>query len=278
MAYKIRLVDQTIYEVDNLSIVDGTLQLDFIGKTAEEVKEIMSNAGNMGSIELLSDQDLVLAYYYGFTKFVGVYLTDEYIRGYAVKPADPMDERVDNIEQSIIKINSTIDSVNSTADDMKASVEEMKNTANEITESVAEITPMATLNKKVAVIIAQDFDDADAISVKNIYPLWEDMIGQSVKAGYKVLHKDVLYKTRQATTFQSHYEPGQTGMESIFEVIDEVHTGTQDDPIPYDGNMELFADKYYIQDGVLYKCTRGTGQAVTHALSALVGLYVEVVK
>ena len=53
--------------------------------------------------------------------------------------------------------------------------------------------------------------------------------------------------------------------------------GDKYDPIPYSGNMELGAGKYYTQDGVLYKCTTGTGQPVYHALAELVGIYVEVV-
>ncbi len=34
--------------------------------------------------------------------------------------------------------------------------------------------------------------------------------------------------------------------------------------------------KYYSQDGVTYKCTRSTGQAVYANLSDLIGIYVEV--
>lgn len=41
--------------------------------------------------------------------------------------------------------------------------------------------------------------------------------------------------------------------------------------------MEIFSGKYYTEGGVLYLCTRDSGQALSHDLSALVGLYVEVV-
>lgn len=41
--------------------------------------------------------------------------------------------------------------------------------------------------------------------------------------------------------------------------------------------MEIFKDKYYIQNGVKYKCTRNSEQPLTHDLSALVGLYVETI-
>ena len=64
-------------------------------------------------------------------------------------------------------------------------------------------------------------------------------------------------------------------MASLFERIDETHDGSKYDPIPYEGNMALESGKYYMQDGVTYLCSRDTGNPVYHALSELVGLYVE---
>ena len=60
-------------------------------------------------------------------------------------------------------------------------------------------------------------------------------------------------------------------------LADEEHDGTQYDPIPYEGNMALENGKYYTQGGVLYKCTRDTGNPVYNTLAELVGIYVEVV-
>ena len=68
------------------------------------------------------------------------------------------------------------------------------------------------------------------------------------------------------------------GTESLFEVIDEAHAGTIDDPIPYSGNMALEKGKYYTQYEVIYLCTRDTINPVYADLSALVGMYVEVVE
>lgn len=120
--------------------------------------------------------------------------------------------------------------------------------------------------------------DADALKVRGIYPVWEELVGQTVdKAEFKFTYKGDLYKTIPAShTFAEHWVPG-VGTESLYTRIDEAHTGTQDDPIPYNGNMELFENLHYIQNGVVYQCTRSTGTAVYHALSDLVGIYVEVV-
>ena len=41
------------------------------------------------------------------------------------------------------------------------------------------------------------------------------------------------------------------------------------------GNMALENGKYYMHDGVIYKCVRDTGAPVYNALNELVGIYVE---
>lgn len=47
--------------------------------------------------------------------------------------------------------------------------------------------------------------------------------------------------------------------------------------IPYTPPMEIYSEKYYKQDGQLYKCTRDSEQALTHNLAELIGNYVEIV-
>ena len=123
---------------------------------------------------------------------------------------------------------------------------------------------------------AVERSDLDALAVKDIYPAWDSLIGQTVNVDFKLTHDGKLYKVIQAHTVQADWIPG-VGTESLYAVIDEGHTGAEDDPIPYDGNMELFEGLHYIQNGVTYRCTRNSGQPVYHALSDLVGLYVEVV-
>lgn len=117
-------------------------------------------------------------------------------------------------------------------------------------------------------------DDAMAVRMTAFYPEWES--GKQYTVGYKVQRMGKLYKVLQAHTSMVGWEPENTP--SLFAVIDEVHDGTKYDPIPYSGNMALESGKYYSQDGVLYRCTRDTGNPVYHALSELVGLYVEVVE
>lgn len=118
--------------------------------------------------------------------------------------------------------------------------------------------------------------DEQAVFSKELYPKWEELMGQTVELGFRFRYQDVLYKTIQKSyTFVEHYIPG-AGTESLFARIDEAHAGTAEDPIPYEGNMALEEGKYYSQGGVVYRCIWSTGIPVYHPLSELVGLYVEV--
>lgn len=121
--------------------------------------------------------------------------------------------------------------------------------------------------------------DEQALAASALYPTYEDLVARQYRAenaGYRFQYDGGLWKTLQpGYTFDGVYDPGQ-GTESVYTRIDESHAGTREDPIPYEGNMELMAEKYYIQSGVVYRCTRGTGQPVFHKLSDLVGIYVEV--
>lgn len=81
-----------------------------------------------------------------------------------------------------------------------------------------------------------------------------------------------LYKVVQDHTSQNGWNP--TAAASLYEQINETHAGTEDDPIPYSGNMALESGKYYMQDYVVYLCTRDTINPVYNPLSELVGIYV----
>ena len=117
-------------------------------------------------------------------------------------------------------------------------------------------------------------DDQEALSVQCLYKEWNKQIGKQLNVGEYIQHEGKLYRVLQAHTAQNTWAPGN-GTESIFVVIDKEHAGTLEDPIPYEGNMELFNGKYYIQNEVVYLCTRDSGAPLYHDLSSLVGIYVE---
>lgn len=120
-------------------------------------------------------------------------------------------------------------------------------------------------------------NDQEALELQILYKSWDQQIGKQLNVGEYVQHEGKLYRVLQAHTAQSTWAPGN-GTESLFVVIDKEHAGTLDDPIPYEGNMELFNGKYYIQNEVVYLCTRDSGTPLHHDLSSLVGVYVEEVE
>lgn len=119
-------------------------------------------------------------------------------------------------------------------------------------------------------------DDQEALEVKSLYKEWDKQIGSELKVGEFVQFDGKLFRVLQTHIVQSEWEPGR-GAESLYVVIDKTHAGTQEDPIPYSGNMELFNGKYYIQNDILYKCTRDSGAPIYHDLVNLLGVYVEMV-
>ena len=133
-----------------------------------------------------------------------------------------------------------------------------------------------TESEVLAMLIPQQIntlamDDNTALRMLDFYPEWAE--GTAYSVGYKVRRDGKLWRVLQAHTAQIGWEPENAA--SLWEQINETHAGTMDDPIPYSGNMALTAGLYYMQDGVIYLCTRDTGNPVYHALSELVGLYVE---
>lgn len=119
-----------------------------------------------------------------------------------------------------------------------------------------------------------DISNEEALDYMMIVYEWEKFIGQLVPVGKIVSYRDKLWRVRQEHTVFEHYAPS-LDTASLYEVIEKEHTGEADDPIPYTPPMEIFNGKYYVENGVVYLCNRDSGTALSHPLSALVGLYVE---
>ena len=114
-------------------------------------------------------------------------------------------------------------------------------------------------------------DDNTALRMREFYPEWASDTEYTI--GYKVQRSSRLWRCLQAHTSQAGWEPENAA--SLWTEICESHSGTLEDPIPYNGNMALESGKYYSQNSKIYRCTRDTVNPVYNALSELVGLYVE---
>lgn len=149
--------------------------------------------------------------------------------------------------------------------------------AENVKSQLMERSRHLTADEVTAMLLTQQIntlvvDDNTALRMLEFYPEWTAGVAYAV--GYKVRYQGKLWRVRkgQAHTSQVTWEPDAAA--SLWEQICEAHTGTEDDPIPYDGNMVLTEGLYYVQDYVIYRCMRDTVNPVYHKLSELVGHYV----
>ena len=122
-----------------------------------------------------------------------------------------------------------------------------------------------------------DISNEEALDYMAIIYPWEYYLDKVLTEGMMVTYEDKPWRVRQTHTPLEVYPPS-LATASLYEAIDKEHSGEADDPIPYTPPMELYAGKYYIEDGVIYRCTRNSEVALSHNLSALLGIYVEEVK
>ena len=131
--------------------------------------------------------------------------------------------------------------------------------------------------RKMAMINAETLEDPRAAEVRTLYPEWKP--GEAVEPGDRRYRPpvDTLYKVREGKghTTQEGWEP--ENMADSWEAIDVEHAGTMEDPIPARPNMRYYPDRYYLDGGKLYKCTRDTEQAIAQWPHELVGVYFELV-
>lgn len=129
----------------------------------------------------------------------------------------------------------------------------------------------------LAKIQAADLPDEQALEVPALFPTWESYMGKPVAVDMRLLYAGKLWKVLQAHTVQADWTP-DTVPALFTEVAADQEQGSIDNPIPYNGNMALEEGKYYTQGGVVYLCIRDTVNPVYNDLSALVGLYVQIVE
>ena len=163
------------------------------------------------------------------------------------------------------------------SDDVDTDFEEVDEIPVQEEEETVPFEEQAKIVLKAQTRVMTTFSNNEALKVKDLFDDWSDFIGQTLNAGQIVRTAEGLWRVRQEHMAQAHYAPS-IHTAALYERIVKDHEGTESDPIPYAPPMEIFNGKYYTQEGVLYLCNRDSGQALTHNLSELIGLYVTVVE
>ena len=186
------------------------------------------------------------------------------------------------LEGAVVKSSAQIDGCEEITETeynaMKAEAEQSESRKQAINDFMEQYKrrPL-TAEEVTAMLIKQQIntlsvDDNTALRMLAFYPEWAS--DTDYTAGFKVRRGGKLWRCVQAHTSQAGWEP--ENVPALWTEICETHDGTIDDPIPYSGNMALESGKYYLQDYVIYRCTRDTINPVYNALADLVGIYVEV--
>ena len=113
--------------------------------------------------------------------------------------------------------------------------------------------------------------DETALETVDLYPAWKPDTDYTVD-GLRYLYNDHLYKIRQAHRSQGQYTPDI--VPALYELVVVGHSGTADDPIPFEIGMKISKGLYYTENEIRYRCTRDSGNPLYNALADLVGIYV----
>lgn len=119
-----------------------------------------------------------------------------------------------------------------------------------------------------------DISNEEALDYMAIIYPWDYYLDKVLTEGMMVTYEEKPWRVRQTHTPLEVYPPS-LATASLYEAIDKEHSGEANDPIPYTPPMEVFEGKHYVEEGVVYRCTRNSGVALSHRLADLVGLYVE---
>lgn len=127
--------------------------------------------------------------------------------------------------------------------------------------------------RDAAMLTAEDLPDEKAVKIPTMFEAWAP--DTKYVTGDRRSYEDLLYKCRQDHTSQADWTPDVTP--AMWEVIDETHAGTLEDPIPAARNMAYENGKYYLdpEDEKIYLCNRDTEIPVAYLPHELIGQYFE---
>lgn len=112
----------------------------------------------------------------------------------------------------------------------------------------------------------------------SVLPEWKSFIGEKMEAHQRFKFNKEAWESRQEiSVVLEGQEPG-ISTAALYLRIESKHAGTQEDPIPYSQLMTVYKDKYYIEDEIIYKCTRDSEQPLYATCASLVGNYFEKVE
>lgn len=125
--------------------------------------------------------------------------------------------------------------------------------------SIDQIPDVSALRQAIESAMAA-VEDAEAVKTPSLSKKW--VVGEAVNQGDRRYYEptQLLYKCKTGHTTQADWTPDKTP--AMWVVIDIVHEGTREDPIPASRGMEYEYGKYYLdpEDQKTYLCKRTGAQ------------------
>lgn len=152
--------------------------------------------------------------------------------------------------------------------------------AQAVQEQQALLEQMMVESQKTSFLV--ELPDEQAVNIPYCYPSWDSYIGKPLTKlneqgkENRIEYNGELWKVRQDIPAVLKNQAPSIETASLYERIDEQHAGTLEDPIPYANTMTVYNGKYYIEEGIIYKCIRDSGQPLYATCASLVGNYFEV--
>lgn len=237
--------DDPIYEEPSKSIKIGDLDITLCNELIQEINE------NLNITFLCESEIDVIQNAFEANKNPIVYGDDSYT-GYTI--IDKFGYKVDNEDKTIYRITLS-----------KPKEEEPEGgLTQEQSFAIACAIPLMTNDQILQCV--------------SVLTEWKEFIGGKMEANQKFQFNKEAWESRQEIpVVLEGQEPGISSA-ALYQRIESSHAGTQEDPIPYSQLMTVYKDKYYIEDGIIYKCTRDSEQPLYATCASLVGNYFEKVE
>lgn len=141
--------------------------------------------------------------------------------------------------------------------------------------------PKPTISGQLQDMLLEEYNsrvnisDEEALKRPLLIYSFDKYIGGKLEVGQIISLEEKLYRVRQTINPVLANHSPSINTAALYEEINVSHSGTIDDPIPYDNNMALESGKYYSQDGYIYLCNRSTINTIYNPLNDVIGIYVE---